>query len=259
MVAMKYVIKIFSAVYWWFRYSVLPVSYYITRLVWWWIGGEDDAILHAEGMHYIEGFTGAGKTLLAFHIVHEKRAMIGKNSYISAPFDLTHKHKVFKMGDYFGDGKIKKRFDNRKYATVVFDELHRDFNRRQNKKTEYNDVFVPAINYFTIHRHQGFRNLYFISQLESDTQLMSIMRFRHKVYLKKSPLFWHWLFTGKKRVIPKKWYIETMQKTPNDEWVLVKQWKKRVNVALLDVFDTHAYRHDLDDVPYDTDMKGVMK
>lgn len=252
--------NIYKKVYKVYRYAFFPFSWGFV-LLWWWLLGDMGKILHAQGIHYITATTGGGKSLLAFHIVEEKREFLKKNSYINSPFekaiDGVKHHKVFDFSDFWDDnGVMIKRPNGRKYATIVFDEVHRLFNPRLNKMKEYNIKFAPFMDWLTIHRHEKFENVYLLSQLKLDVQMSTIVKFIHQVNVKKRPSLGIWLKTGERVLLPKKFYIETWTQTVKDEYILVKTHKKAVRLDLLDRFETHALASVYDSIPLDG-AKGV--
>lgn len=167
--------------------------------------------VYKRGIHCISGDTGAGKTLLA-HLVTKKFKKKGIPIISNSAF--SPHVKVIDIEDYFDDYEQKKPLEN---CIVVFDEIQRQFNKRQNRKNDYNAVFLPLIEWLTTHRHNGVIIVYFLTQSynQLDIQLQNLIHRVEFVFSAPKPDFKIWLRDKKFRVLsrPKKvWYYSKRKK-----------------------------------------------
>lgn len=146
-------------------------------------------LLLANGSHIITAYPGGGKSLLASHIINNTDSE--KYFFLSsmAEFPGYDNCYTFDIDDIFKDGEQVKSFPTRDYKgrelfAIIFDEINLAFNRRMNRKTEYNDVFIGLVEFIVTHRHQGVPRIYFLGQkLElQDTQLQSLFKYQHDIY-----------------------------------------------------------------------------
>lgn len=146
--------------------------------------------LYAPGVHLLDAPSGTGKTLLANIIIQNSTP---KNGFWYSNIDQFEedKQQVFTPYDMFESGKqIAKLpvYVNNKWAQgIIFDELNLNFNRRMNKTTDYNNLFVGLMEFVVSHRHQRMNRLYFLSQDLSfnDKQIQNAFKYHHVIYSKK--------------------------------------------------------------------------
>lgn len=228
-------------------------------------------VLFGMGVHYIDGATGNGKTLL----MNILRMMILKNGgfgfcnidEFKNSFEYDGKYHScqaemipFDLESLFENGKQVKRLPktlNGKHCKLlVLDELNAVFNRRSNKSKDYNDIFVPLVRLLLTHRHRIADKVYLIGQsiLLQDTQFQQIVKYRHYVKASKRWRYWFFREQGKMILLPKKLIIETMVKlgtesNGNPIWSKPKKQKIKVNPIDIITYDTHAFARLDDDLP----------
>lgn len=147
--------------------------------------------LYNNGIHLFEGPTGAGKTLL-MNIV-ARNLLKGDGFFLTSKDEFYHDRiKNFDLKEIFSKGKINYQLPNflpelGHNKGVIFEEINWEFNRRMNKQTSYNEMFLPLIEFCVGHRHAKIPRVYFIGQDSDlqDTQLQSIIKYRHIIKSKK--------------------------------------------------------------------------
>lgn len=154
------------------------------------------------GIAAICGDTGGGKTLLA-HILSRHFDTKGRKVYANSSFNkIVH---YIKIEDYFNNFEILKPLSN---GIVIFDEIQQDFNKRMNRKNDYNKVFIPLVEWLQTHRHEGISHVYFLTQSwdNLDVQLQRLTHRVNFVYSKHNADLLTWLKSPKIRPIirPKK-------------------------------------------------------
>lgn len=182
----------------WLLYVFKP-PFNIFVFLWWWLKAlcsKTGSIYKALGAHFISGYPGSGKTLLCNQLIQS----IDKDKYFCLSnikeFDGVDS---FEISDIFQGAKQVKRFPKkdpygRKLYAVIFDEINLEFNRRMNRTSEYNDLFIGLIEFLVSHRHQGVPRVYFIGQKLDlqDTQLQSLFKFQHDIIdTKRRYKYWH--------------------------------------------------------------------
>lgn len=146
-------------------------------------------VLLANGSHIVTAYPGGGKTLLASYIINN----VDKEKYFflsnMAEFPGYENCYTFNIDDIFKDGEQVKSFPTTDYKgrqlyAIIFDEINLSFNRRMNRSSEYNSVFIGLVEFLVTHRHQDVPRVYFLGQkLElQDTQLQSLFKYQHDIY-----------------------------------------------------------------------------
>lgn len=183
------------------------------------------------GTHFVEGLSGAGKTLLVNYMLQEST---NDNQFFYTNMDQFEKSKqvVIDLNNIFQEGKqIAKlpQIVNGKYCNgLILDEINLNFNRRLNNRRDYNDLFVPLMGMMVTHRHQNLPRIYLMGQAQrlQDTQLMKVIRYKHFVKSRKTYSFNHFLKTQKLSKIPKKikvmHYVKADFEDVNGEPVYIK-------------------------------------
>lgn len=197
-------------------------------------------ILYNNGSHIINAYPGGGKTLLASHIIGSIDSE--KYFFISNMPEFPGYDNVysFNLTDMFKDGEQVASFPTRDHKGrelygVIFDEINLSFNRRMNRTTEYNEIFVGLVEFIITHRHQNVPRLYFIGQkLElQDTQLQSLFKYQHDIIkAKRWPRFKPYNLSGDLIFYPVKLKMINRVKAENDEFLDLG--KQRVKISLLD-------------------------
>lgn len=141
--------------------------------------------IYKNGIHAFVADTGGGKTLLA-HIISQRYKEKGYTVVSNSDFTKDHSIKVIDLKSYFKDGKQVKPLKN---CIVVIDEVMKEFNRRDNKKKEYNDSFIPFISWVATHRHDNVPKIYFLTQSYNmfDIQLTNLIQRVHFITSKIKP------------------------------------------------------------------------
>lgn len=200
---------------------------------------KDNDLLYSLGSHIITGYPGAGKTLLAEHIINSVDSE--KYFFLSSKEEFYNDNVYnFRLEDIFKENEQKRSFPllddkGRQLYAVIFDEINLDFNKRLNRKAEYNDVFIGLIEFIITHRHQDVPRIYFIGQkLElQDTQLQSLFKYHHDIIKKRLwPKYKPFNLTGNLIYYPVKLKIKHYIKDDNDE--LLEIGKEKIKISLDD-------------------------
>lgn len=219
-------------------------------------------ILHYNGLHLIVGGTGSGKTLLSSIILNK---IIPDNDINNAFFWTNidqydkNKTKILNLNDVFYDGEQQKRLYNRGCKGMILDEINLNFNRRNNGKKSYNDVFMGLIELSITHRHQGIPRIYYIGQAEDmqDIQLQHIFRYKHVVKKRSKWSYYYYNVDGVIMTIPKYLIVISYSKREDGTWVGVKKQKIKISIADLEKYNTYGFSNRLIDKPiYDYARKN---
>lgn len=205
-------------------------------------------IMFRLGSHIITGYPGCGKTLLCNWVI---RNVDPKKYFILSNIKEFEGVPQFKIADIFKDNQQVRKFPTtdelgRKLYAVVFDEINLTFNKRLNRKSEYNDIFVGVIEFLVSHRHQHVPRVYFIGQkLElQDTQLQSLFKYQHNIFFKKEKYkYWHYLYNDFLQKIPVKLKIDNYVKTITDEgdgYEYIGVSKYKITPKILLTYNTYA-------------------
>lgn len=235
----------------WWKYLLIPFFPFIA--LWFFILFLLTPPHLRNGIHCITADTGGSKTLLA-HIISQKykdKWTVFSNS------KFNNDVKVIDIFDFFNNYEIVKPIEN---GIVIFDEIQKDFNKRLNRRNDYNEIFIPLIEWLTTRRHHNVPKVYFITQSWDmlDTQLQRIIEKVHFLTGKKKQVFKAWLRTPKVRplIAPKSITYYTrrrkdMMKSDIETYVSRKKELKyrkvrkyTVNVTIDDLigFDTYAFK-----------------
>lgn len=147
------------------------------------------APLYKNGIHCVVGDTGGGKSLIAHKLA---TYYLNRGYKVVSNSKFNNRMTVIDIADYFNEFEQKKPLKN---CIVIFDEIQRQFNRRQNKKNDYNEIFIPMIEWLTTHRHQGVPKVIFLTQSynQLDLQLQNLIHRVHFVYTKEGGDYDLWL------------------------------------------------------------------
>ena len=215
-----------------------------------------------NGIHYIDGNTGTGKTLL-MNIVQRQLLKDTGFMYSNVNEFYSDRVKNFEMVDIWNEGETK--FQLPSYIPelgsnkgLIFDEINRIFNRRLNRTNVYNDIFVPLVNWCVTHRHKRIPRIYFIGQNVElqDTQLQSIIRYRHIVNSKKKYFYYFW----KNELIliraPYKIKVEhTIINKATNQFKKFASTKFKVTIQDLLTYNTYGFENDTADLPVYNDFR----
>lgn len=239
---------------------------FIFKAIWLWLKG-GGGIFYGVGIHYIDGVTGGGKTLL-MNIIRQKLLKKGGFGWTNIDeFLNSFKYgndwksvnaymKPFDLEKLFNDGKqiyrlpkqIEKDGKKLNCKLLVLDELNANFNRRNNKSKDYNDIFIPLLKMLLTHRHRLCDRVYLLGQsmMLQDTGFQQILKYRHFVKPSKRWFYWFYREQNKMLLLPKKLIVESMIKTgiePNGNaiWSKIKKTKIKLNPVDFLTYDTHAF------------------
>lgn len=188
-------------------------------------------ILTAKGTHIITGYPGSGKTLLMNKII--QGVDTSKYFFLSNLKEFAGV-EGFEISEIFNDNSQVKSFplydkQGRRLYAVIFDEINLQFNKRLNRQSNYNDLFVGLVEFLITARHQGIDRVYFIGQkLElQDTQLISLFKYQHDIIkTKRRAPYWYYYDNGFIEWIPKKLKVQHKIKSDQDELVPVGKLAK---------------------------------
>ncbi len=248
------------------RYSTIPLN----KL---WILGWIRLILMKDygepldesGTHYIYALPGDGKSSLMFAKVKDYARRTGKASYINTKMEKPKygsngwyvNHRVFEASEFWQGGEQKRRFNTDVFCALVHDEIHFNNNQRRNKERAYNDIFIPMINSNVLMRHEGIHWILYASQMRrNDIQLMSLIKYYHKVKVKRGVDYKKWLKDGKFEFTVLGWRIKTYTVEILDNGFKLhrhRAWYKSNNRNYLWDFDTYAMKNVNDHLPLDMD------
>lgn len=213
--------------------------------------------LYARGSHIITGYPGAGKTLLMSEIINKVDS--NKYFFLSNIREFPGYDNVY----YFNIENVFKNYEQvvqfpivdhrgRKLYGIIFDEINLNFNKRLNRKSEYNEMFIGLIEFLVTHRHQNVPRVYFIGQkLElQDTQLQSLFKYRHDIVRKYTwPFYWFYVEYNKVALLPRKLKVIHWAKDINDQFLPFKKKKYRIHKRAIKNYDTRALRLNYCDLP----------
>lgn len=219
--------------------------------------------LYAPGVHLLDAPSGTGKTLLA-NIIIQNSTSANQFWYTNIDQFEEEKQQVFEVSSLFEKGKqIAKlpTFVDGKWAQgIIFDELNLNFNRRMNKTTDYNNLFIGLMELVVSHRHQHMNKLYFLSQDLSfnDKQIQNAFKYHHIIYSKKRYNYKIYKDNYNKKLVktPKKLlvdhYIKTAEKTADGTTIFTKFKTSKIKVDTLKHLYTYnhlGYAKKYEDLP----------
>lgn len=197
-------------------------------------------LLMAKGVHLISGYMGSGKTLLASHLINEIDST--KYFFLSNLAEFNDV-KSFDLADIFYDNEQNKSFPlyderGRRLYAIILDEINLKFNKRLNKKADYNDMFIGLQSFLVTARHQGIDRIYFIGQkLElQDTQLISLFKYQHDIYkTKRFPYYWYYYENNYIEFVPRKLKMINRVKALDNSNEFVDISKSKVKICYSDL------------------------
>jgi len=205
------------------------------------------SIYHNNGAHLISGYPGSGKTLLMNQIKNE---IDSEKYFMLANIKEFDGVKTFKLEEIFSNGEQIRSFPTtdekgRKLYAVIFDEINLQFNRRMNKSTDYNNLFIGLIEFLVSHRHQDVPRVYFIGQkLElQDGQLQSLFKYQHDIVrTRRWPAYWYYKQNKKNKVIyiPRKIDVVNRVKSIDDEFIELNIQRIKIQRESLLTYNTKA-------------------
>ena len=213
------------------------------------------SIYRAQGTHFISAYPGMGKTLLMNKLIQDT----DKEKYFflsnMKEFDGVQQ---FNISDIFKDNTQVKQFplldqQGRQLYGVIFDEINLSFNKRLNRKSDYNDLFIGLIEFLVSHRHQGVPRVYFIGQkLElQDTQLISLFKYQHDIIrCKRFPFYWFYKEYNVINYIPRKLHIVNRVKSIDNDFIELNLDKVKIIKRDLQTYNTKALANNYENLPF---------
>ena len=203
------------------------------------------SILHNPGTHIITAYPGGGKTLLANKIINDVDSE--KYFFLSNMKEFSSDNVyAFNLEDIFRDNEQIASFPTidekgRRLYGVIFDEINLTFNKRLNRKSSYNDIFIGLIEFLVSHRHQDVPRVYFIGQkLElQDTQLQSLFKIQHDIIkCRKFPKYKPYNLSGNLIYYPTKLKVVHKIKNDLDEFLAYKKQKIKITEKDYNTYNT---------------------
>lgn len=231
--------------------------------------------LYEPGTHFGYALQGGGKSSLAFNIMEYLRLTTGYGSYVNVELEKPRwdpinqfwykLHQNFSELDYWGlqekednlgnpyfESTQLMKFDTKLFRNVFIDELFSLFNQRENKKSEYNNVFIGLMKSIVHQRHAEVERYYFFSQISrTDVQLHSIFKWVHQIKVILDCKWWDWVRNGKldKHIIG--WLItstsETKDRKGRDTIIAKRYFIPRIFDE--EYFETKNMKHLYDHLP----------
>lgn len=246
------------------RFITAPGSYILFYFLKRWHNRFRTPLLN-EGVHLLVATMGGGKSSLMFDIIEELRRTTGYGSSVNTAIENTkfnaltnsyfRYHDHFDMWDKFGlqeeknshdevryTATLREQFDPNFLAALVFDEFISSLNRRNNKSTDYNKVFLAIFNLVLHKRHvskedlfSGIKRIYFLQQIDAlDGLLDSSIDYKHQIEVDLDCTYVEWLVTGMLTRHILGWRVWSYKKNKvrnmkqkKDLWKLVKQYYRK--------------------------------
>lgn len=243
------------------RFITIPGSYIYYWFIKRWSMRARTPIL-AEGVHLLIATMGGGKSSIMFDVIEELRRTTGFGSSVNTAIEnkkynpVTNSyfkyHDHFDMWDKFGLEEQKNKHDEVRYvatlreqfdpnflAALVFDEFISSLNRRNNKTTDYNKVFLAIFNLVLHKRHvakddlfNGIKRIYFLQQIDAlDGLLDASIDYKHHIEVDLDCTYGQWLLTGMLTKNILGWHVWSFKKNKkrnikkkSNEWVLWKHY-----------------------------------
>lgn len=237
--------------------------------------------LLSNGVHFITALQGGGKSSIAYNLAEYIYENEGTQCYLNASFEkarfdetkqkwIKH-HQYFKLSEFFNaipdtydkKGNVKKykivqlKKFNKNFKTIILDEWLTEMNHRQNKTTDYNDVFLALIAMIAHMRHQGIKRIYVLSQIDNtDIQLTSMFKYHHEVQVKLGNSYFNDFLknhTLENKIVG--WHVDTYKvkrnrkKRSTDEILIKKRFVKAT--ADFKYFDTFSMAGKYENLPED--------
>lgn len=178
-----------------------------------------------QGVYFISGYPGSGKTMLANHIIN---SVDNEQYFFLTNIDEFYQSNVynFELDSIIGNGtiinKLPTKVDNRKLYGVIIDEVNLKFNRRNNRRNTYNDMFIGLIELCTSYRHLGIPRIFFIGQFEQlqDVQLQVVFKYYYNIVrTRKIPSYSIFKEKGIIAYIPHKIVVQAKRRGLNGDFV----------------------------------------
>lgn len=225
------------------------------------------------GLKIIKGKPGCGKSSLAFEIAERSRILFNKPYYINTKLEKPRfsqqyscrfvYHNVYSFSDFWNDRRMLKQPNHLIYGGMFIDESHKELNYRLNGTTDYNDKFLPFMEYAVLVR-QKIKHIILITQMDKvDIQLMQLAIFTCVPRVDIGFDYPDWLMeTGIFRLNILGWYLdfyEVKTEGPNIIETLVESTYMKNKYADMDYFDTYSMAGAFEHLPMDMPKNPVKK
>ena len=128
-----------------------------------------------QGFHAVGGNTGEGKSSFVFELAERDRVLLGKPWCMNTEIEkkrfnddlnaYVKYHRYIPFTSIWSGFKMHMQLNKHLYSAYLIDEMHRVFDYRQNRTTEYMSMFEPFRDYAVVSRkHIG--RIFGITQMD---------------------------------------------------------------------------------------------
>lgn len=218
-----------------------------------------------DGVMIIKGPPGCGKSSLAFEIAERSRILYNKPFYINTKLEkprvsIIHScrfvyHNVFDFNDFWRERRMVKQPNHMIYGGMIIDESHKLLNYRLNGTSDYNDKFMPFMDYAVLVR-QKIKKIILLTQMDKvDIQLMQLAIFTCVPRIHIGFNYPEWLNkTGIFRLQILGWYLDfysVKTEGPNIVETHVESRYLKARYANWDFYDTYSMAGEFEHLPMD--------
>ena len=257
------------------KLRLLTFPWHLIWIIYWksMINGQKNIPFDRDGVMIVEGEPGSGKSSLSYEIAERSRILWNKPYYINTKlekprFSIRYScrfvyHNVYEFTDFFRDRRMIKQPNHLIYGGMIIDEAHKILNYRLNGTTDYNDKFMPFIDYAVLVR-QKIKKIILLTQMDKvDIQLMQLAIFTCVPRIDIGFDYPDWLIeTGAFRLKILGWHLD-FYKVKTDGSAIIKTPMESMYLkntyADMDYFDTYSMASEFDHLPMDMPKNPVTK
>lgn len=253
------------------RYLTFP--WHLIWILFWkyTLSGVQKTPFDKDGVMIIKGAPGSGKSSLAYEIAERSRILYNKPFYINTKLEkprFSQKyscryvyHNVYDFSDFWRDRRMVKQPNHFIYGGMIIDEAHKLLNYRLNGTSDYNDKFMPFVDYAVLVR-QKIKKIILLTQMDKvDIQLMQLAIFTCVPRIDIGFDYPDWLVeTGIFRLNILGWYLDfysVKTEGPNIIETLVESIYMKNQYADMDYFDTYSMAGEFEHLPMDMPKNPV--
>lgn len=218
-----------------------------------------------DGVMIIKGPPGCGKSSLAFELAERSRIVYNKPFYINTKLEKPRLsiqnscrfvyHNVFNFNDFWRDRRMVKQPNHLIYGGMIIDESHKLLNYRLNGTSDYNDKFMPFMDYAVLVR-QKIKKIILLTQMDKvDIQLMQLAIFTCVPRVHIGFDYPDWVNkTGKFRLKILGWYLDfysVKTEGPNIVETHIESRYLKARYADWDFYDTYSMANEFEHLPMD--------